>query len=221
MPSLRDLLERLRVERSAKLTDEVRRALNDAINRLLMLQIVEHALVVGDVLPDFALPAAAGGTVASEELLARSPLVLVFVRGPWCPYCSLVLSTLDGMRPAIEAQGATLAVVSPLRPEELARAAEERGLTLTLLSDPGAVYARLCGLHYELSDAHRALYERGGLDLEHLHAGSGWALPVPAAYVVGRDGVITFAEAHADWTQRAEPAEIIAALARLPGACGC
>lgn len=219
--SLGDRLERLRAELRDRQPEATRVALAGAIDRLRMLQIVEHALAVGDVLPEFLLPAVGGGTVGSEALLARGPLVVVFVRGPWCPYCSLALRALDEAQPAIEACGATLAVISPLRPEELARAAEERGLRLRLLSDTGGAYASLCGLHYEMSDAHQALYQRLGLDLTQMHAGSGWALPIPAAYVVGRDGVITFAEAHADWAQRAEPAEIVAALTRAPGACGC
>ena len=201
--------------------EATRAALARAIDRLHMLQIVEHALAVGDMLPEFMLPDVAGGMVGSEQLLAQGPLVVAFVRGPWCPYCSLALRALDEALPAIEACGATLAVISPMRSDDLARAAAERGLKLRLLSDTEGAYARLCGLHYEMSDAHQELYQRLGLDLTQMHAGSGWALPIPAAYVVGRDGIITFAEAHADWAQRAEPAEIIAALARSPGACGC
>ena len=219
--SLGERLERLRAELRGRQAEATRAALARAIDRLHMLQIVEHALAVGDMLPEFMLPDVAGGMVGSEQLLAQGPLVVAFVRGPWCSYCSLALRALDEALPAIEACGATLAVISPMRSDDLARAAAERGLKLRLLSDTEGAYARLCGLHYEMSDAHQELYQRLGLDLTQMHAGSGWALPIPAAYVVGRDGIITFAEAHADWAQRAEPAEIIAALARSPGACGC
>ncbi len=59
--------------------------LEQAIDRLRMLQIVEHGLTIGDVLPDFALPDPDGRIVTSEELLARGPLALAFFRGPWCP----------------------------------------------------------------------------------------------------------------------------------------
>ena len=53
--------------------------------------------------------------IASEALLARGPLAVVFVRGPWCPYCSLTLEALDEARPAIEQLGASLVVISPMR----------------------------------------------------------------------------------------------------------
>jgi peroxiredoxin len=127
----------------------------------------------------------------------------------------LALQALDEARPAIERLGASLVTVSPLRPGELARAAEERGLGLRLLSDADAAYAQVCGVQYEMSEAHVVLYRRYGLDLNAVNAGSGWGLPIPVTYVAGSDGVISFAHGHWDWAQRADPAEIVAAIERL------
>lgn len=212
---LQDRLDRVRTELRTALVPSDRAALGAALERLQMLQIVEQGLAVGDILPEFVLPDTAGRIVASEALLANGPLVLVFVRGTWCPYCSLALQALDAARPPIEALGGSLVVVSPLRADELARAAADRGLGLTLLSDVDGDYARLCGVHYEMSDSHAALYERFGLDLAQVNAGAGWALPIPATYVVGGDGVVTFAYAEVDWARRAEPADILAAVERV------
>ena len=212
---LQDRLDRVRAKLRRALTPAERTALGAVLERLQMLQIVETSLAVGDVLPEFALPDTGGQVVASEALLADGPLVLVFVRGTWCPYCSLALQALDAARPPIEALGGTLVVVSPMRREQLAKVAADRGLGLTLLSDADGAYARLCGVHYEMSDGHAALYQRFGLNLAQVNAGAGWALPIPATYVVDRQGVITFAHAEVDWARRAEPADIVAAVARL------
>ena len=46
----------------------------------------------GDVAPSFTLPAQEGHLVHSQELLAKGPLVLVFYRGVWCPYCNIALA---------------------------------------------------------------------------------------------------------------------------------
>jgi peroxiredoxin len=213
---LEDRLERLRAEVRRSLDPQQRAALAAVLERLRMLQIVEHGLAVGDTLPDFALPDTQGRLVTSEALLAQGPLAVAFVRGPWCPYCSLALQALDGEAlPEFERLGASLVVVSPLRPDQLARAARARGLRLPLLSDAGAVYARVCGVQYEMSEAHVELYRRFGLDLDALNAGSGWSLPIPATYVAGRDGVLAFAHGDADWARRAEPAAIVGAVAGL------
>ena len=212
---LQDRLDRVRAKLRGALTAAERTALGAVLERLQMLQIVETSLAVGDVLPEFALPDTGGRVVASEALLANGPMVLVFVRGTWCPYCSLALQALDAARPPIEALGGTLVVVSPMLREQLAKVAADRGLGLTLLSDADGAYARLCGVHYEMSDGHAALYQRFGLNLAQVNAGAGWALPIPATYVVDRQGVITFAHAEVDWARRAEPADIVAAVARL------
>ena len=53
-----------------------------------------------------------------------------------------------------------------------------------------------------MSEGHIELYRRlGWARRRRLNAGSGWELPVPATYVAGRDGVIAYAFADADWAQ--------------------
>jgi peroxiredoxin len=216
--TLEELLSRRRAELRDRLTAEDREILLASIERLRMLQLVEQGLLVGDPLPEFALPDTDGVTVSSESLLTRGPLAVVFIRGPWCPYCSLALEALDSARPSIEQLGASLAVISPATTEELWRAASERGLRLRLLSDPGAAYAKVCGVQFEMTDPHIELYRRLGWDVARVNAGSGWELPVPASYVAGRDGVIDFVFADPDWSRRVEPVELLAAVERVAGA---
>ena len=91
---LEDRLSRRRAELRGSLTPDDRAVLLGVVERLRMLQIVEQGLLVGDPLPEFALPDTDGVVVSSEGLLARGPLAVVFIRGPWCPYCSLTLGAL-------------------------------------------------------------------------------------------------------------------------------
>ena len=213
--SLGEMLDRRRAELRGGLDPADREVLGAAVERLRMLQVVEQGLTPGDLLPEFALPDTDGLVVSSEALLARGPLVAAFIHGPWCPYCSLALQALDECRPALEQHGASLVAISPMGADELWRAARERRLHLRLLSDAGAAYARVCGVQYEMTPEHAELYRRLGWDVDRANAGSGWALPVPATYVAGRDGVIAYAFADPDWSRRAEPDEIMAAVARL------
>ena len=106
-------------------------------------------------------------------------------------------------------------MISPATTEELWRAATGRGLRLRLLSDPGAAYARICGVQFEMDQAHIDLYRRLGWDVARANAGSGWELPIPVTYVAGSDGIIAFAFADADWSRRPEPADIVEAIRGL------
>jgi peroxiredoxin len=216
--TLNDELQAMRAKFQAELDPADRDALAATIEQLRMLQIAEHSLAVGEVLPDFALPDAAGRVVTSDGLLDRGPLVLVFFRGGWCPYCDRTLKALETIRPSLEATGATLVGVAPCTPGELARVAAEKGLSFPLLSDTGGALARLCGLLYAMTPAQVAFYGgRWGVDVAALNAGAGWAVPVPATYVVARDGTVAFAFADPDWGRRAEPADLATAAGRLGG----
>jgi peroxiredoxin len=213
--TLEEQLSRCRAELRGSLAAKDRAMLLGTVERLRMLQLVEQGLLVGDPLPEFALPDTDGVTVSSEALLARGPLAVVFIRGPWCPYCSLTLDALEEVRPSIEQLGASLVVISPATTEELWRATIGRGLRLRLLSDPRAAYAKICGVQFEMTEGHIDLYRRLGWDVARANAGSGWELPVPASYVAGSDGIINFVFADPDWSRRAEPAELLAAVERI------
>jgi peroxiredoxin len=212
---LEERLAEIRARVAAALGPADQQILDQAIERLCMMQIAEGSLALGDLLPDFTLPGIDGKRIASGTLLARGPLVLTFFRGGWCPFCDAMLQALEAARPQIEALGGTIVAVSPDRPELLAEAAAEKGLGYTLLSDIGACLARLCGVSYEMDDAHAGLYARFGRDLPALHAGSGWELPISATYVVKGDGSIAYAFANPDWAKRADPEALIAAVRRL------
>ena len=62
---------------------EAKQVLTRALDSLRQSDILESALNVGDTIPEFELPGAVGGPVASSDLLAEGPLVLVFYRGNW------------------------------------------------------------------------------------------------------------------------------------------
>ena len=209
---LEDELARRRATVNERLPEADRKVIEGTIEELRVRQVAEQSLQAGETLPDFALPDAAGRVVTSDELLDRGPLVLAFFRGPWCPYCDATLRALERVRPAIEGEGAALVGVSPLRPEALRAAALERGLGFALLSDLEGRLSGLCGIRFEVPEKHADFLRRLGVDLACLHAGAGWQLPLPATYVVDSDAVIRYAFADPDWSRRAEPDELVAAV---------
>jgi peroxiredoxin len=193
------------------------RTIAQAIERLEMLQVAETSIQVGDTLPDFALPDAEGREVTSDQLLARAPLVLSFFRGSWCPYCDATFRAMEAARPEIAAAGGTLVGICPERPEELRRTIERYAIHFPLLSDRDNRVAALCGLRWEVNDAHVEMLAGLGVDLPARQASADWALPLPATYIVSADGVVRYVHARADWRYRAEPADLVAALRRLAG----
>jgi peroxiredoxin len=220
-PRLNDELQAIRAAARERLPPALWDGLAATIERLRMLQVADQSLAAGELLPDFALPDAAGRVVTSDELLDRGPLVLAFFRGGWCPYCDFTLRALEAARPQLEAAGTVLAGVAPCQPAELARIAAEKGIGFTLLSDTDGGLARLCGLLYTMTPGQLAYYrDRCGLDLPAIAAGTGWQVPVPATYVVAPDGIVAYAFADPDWARRAEPLDLILAAGHLAAGDG-
>lgn len=174
-----------------------------------------RALTEGARAPGFSLPSATGRTVTLDGLLAGGPVVLTFYRGAWCPYCNLALRALQRHHDAITEHGARLVAVSPQIPDESLTLTEKHRLTFDVLSDLGSDTARRYGLAFDLPEDLAAVYDRFGFDLQRVNAGHARTLPVPATYVIDRDGVVRWAFADTDYTRRAEPADVLAALGSL------
>ncbi|MFY4722098.1 peroxiredoxin-like family protein [Streptomyces sp. LaBMicrA B280] len=177
--------------------------------------LAERALAVGAHAPHFSLPSATGRTVALEDLLAHGPVVLTFYRGAWCPYCNIALQHLQRHHADITARGARLVAVSPQIPDESLSLSEKHDLAFDVLSDIGSVTAQRYGVAFRTSDELAAHYARSGLELERFNDGHARVLPIPATYVIDRSGVVRWAFVDTDFTVRAEPADILAALAAL------
>lgn len=168
---------------------------------------------VGDTAPDFSLSDQLGREVRSEDLRAKGPLVIKFYRGSWCPYCSLELHALQRYLPKIEGQGASLIAISPQLPDASMSTAEKYELSFTVLSDVGNVIARKFGLVFTLSETVRPVYSKFGIDLPRFNGTNTFELPVPGTFIVDQQGLIRAEHISADYKQRMEPDDILAALA--------
>ena len=68
---------------------------------------------------------------------------------------------------------------------------------------------------FVLPDYLRDLYESFGNALDRFHDESKYRFPIPARYVIGKEGIIRSADANADYTIRSEPSETVKVLRAL------
>ena len=190
-------------------------AYEELVRRLGAAETAERALKLGDKIPDFALPNAAGKLVASDELLARGPLVINFFRGDWCPFCRLMLQALDRALPAITAAGGQLVALSPDTGGRLARAKTRLKLSIDLLADVDNGVALAFGVAFRAPEPYRKLIASFGTNLAERHGNDAWIIPIPATYVVDREGIVRYAFVEPEFVRRAEPDDIVAVLKQL------
>jgi len=183
-----------------------------AVRELIASGIPDKALKPGDKAPNFELPDPRGRTFILAERLAQGPVVLVFYRGRWCPYCIAQLEELEKTRPEFEALKTTIAAISPQKLQHSGFTAEQHQLRFNLLTDSGNEVARQYGVAWPLPDSLVAHYRGVFVNLENANAAKDWVLPMPAAFVIAPDGGIVWSQVHADFTHRAEPSSVLEAV---------
>ncbi len=209
------LNEMLKARRKSRETAEVKAAYDEFLARLSEAQVGAQARKAGDPMPDFLLPNAEGRLIDSAELLARGPLVITFIRGQWCPYCALTLEALEAVLPDLEAAGGTLVAMTPETGGLALATKKERRLRYEMLVDVDLAVAMAFGIVFRVPPLYAALLSRAGVDIADRSGNLAWFLPIPATFVVRRDGTIQRAWVNIDFTERAEPTEIIDTLLTL------
>lgn len=177
-----------------------------------------RALKAGDRAPTFILNDPDGKPVSSAALLATGPLILSFYRGVWCPYCNLELQALQQALPGFQALGARLLAISPQTAANSRKSQRQNKLAFPILSDTRNDVAAAFGLRFALPDYLIDLYQRLKNDLPAFNDDPAWTLPMPARYVIGRDGVIAYAEVNPDYTLRPEPDSMLPVIRSLQAA---
>jgi peroxiredoxin len=171
--------------------------------------LAPKSLAVGARMPEFSLPDHNGKIVSSAELLSHGRLVVCFFRGRWDPFCCGQMEAMSRLLPVIEEAGASLVGISPQTVKQSFFMADQHRLSFPLLSDAGNKLARQFGLVYRVPPEQESIYRRAFINLPLANGDESWELPIPAGYVVDRDGAVLFAYANEDYAERAEPGEIV------------
>ena len=177
--------------------------------------LAANIVPVGAKAPHFELQDHNGKVVASSNLLAEQRLVVCFLRGRWCPFCVGQVETMNLILHQIEQAGATLVTISPQTVKQSYFMHDQYKLRFPLLSDSGNKVAQQFGLTYRVPQPQETVYRRAFVNLPFTNGDESWELPIPATYIIDRDGTILYASANEDYTERPEPAAIIDVLQSL------
>ena len=111
--------------------------------------------------------------------------------------------------------GAALVVISPELPERTADMAMKQKLAYPIVWDEKSAVAEAFGLAFTLPDDLREVYRSFGNDLALRNGNPSWRLPVPARFVIDRDGIVRLVEADPDYRYRPEPDATLEALRKV------
>jgi peroxiredoxin len=159
--------------------------------------------------PDFTATDQNSKKVSLKELTQKGPVVLIFYRGYWCPYCNKQLKGLEDSLSQISSKGATLVAITPEKPEYIQKTVTNTKASYPVLYDEGLKIMKLYDVSFTMDSATQVKYKGYGLDLNKINGANGFNLPVPAVYIINKEGVITWRYFDTNYAKRASVKEIL------------
>jgi peroxiredoxin len=186
-------------------------AVDRLVDRLRQYGVGDSAPRQGESLPPFVLPDDAGRMVSLDQLLNKGPVAVTFHRGHWCPYCRINISALVQMHKEISAEGGQIIAIMPDRQKFVAELKSQSNVPFPILTDMDNGYALSLNLTIWVGAEIQKMME-GCQDLPTFQGNSSWMLPIPATFVVGRDGGIRARFIDPDYRKPMAIADMLAAL---------
>ena len=194
---------------------EIFPAYSDAVDRLVERIHEngggENAPRPGEAMPPFMLPDVAGRLVSLPSLLEKGPLAVMFFRGHWCPYCRLNVRALVEAMDRITTVGGHVVAIMPETQAFTEKFSADSAAPFPVLTDLDNGYALSLNLAIWLgADIEKLLSPMQ--DMPTFHGNQGWVLPIPATFIVGRDGMVKARFIDPDFRKRMAIDDLIAAL---------
>lgn len=157
----------------------------------------------GMVAPDFILPDQQGGSVRLSDHKGKHPVLLIFVRGDWCPGCHMMLRTYQKHHERFKARGVHVIGIGPDRVEVNRDMVQRIGVGYQLLSDSSQRVSQRYGVVYENPAIEAVVdYAEG--------------IPLPASFLVDIHGTVRYVSRPDRVGEFLDPTLIFGVLDQLP-----
>lgn len=172
-----------------------------------------EGLFINSKAPDFKAKDQSGVEINLKDLRKKGPVVILFYRGYWCPYCNKELTRFQDSLAYITAKGAQLIAITPEQAEGVTKTVEKTKASFPIISDKDMTLTKLYAGSFEVDEKTRMRYKSFSIDLFENNAQKEKAyLPVPAVYVINKDGTVTYRYFEADYRRRPWVKDILAVL---------
>lgn len=161
-------------------------------------------LKVGDKAPDFTGYDQTGKQVTLKKFLENGPVVLFFYRGKWCPVCSRYLNAYQDSLNIITDQGFNFVAITPESIENVEQTVKFHKLTFTVIYDCMEQIMKDYDVMFNVTQSYQdRILKSLSTNIAENNGHSPAHLPVPATYIINRQGIITAVQFDPDYNKRA------------------
>lgn len=138
-----------------------------------------YKIAIGAEAPEFVLPDQDGNPVKLSDFRGQRHLLVIFVRGDWCPGCHMMLRTYQREAERFKSKNIHVLSIGPDPAGVNKDMVERLGLDFKVLSDEGQKTAMIYGVQMQEYDNDFAeKYEEG--------------IPLPASFLIDKNGKVQY-----------------------------
>ena len=165
---------------------------------------IPKGLKAGDSAPDFSGYDQTGKFIESSRILLDGPMILFFYRGKWCPVCSRYLNSYQDSLQIIADQGFNIVAITPESIENVEQTVKLHNLTFTVIYDCQEKIMEDYDVMFDVTKAYQEkIIKNFSIDIAENNGREEARLPVPATYIINREGIIVAVQFDPDYKNRA------------------
>ncbi|MDP2366468.1 MAG: peroxiredoxin-like family protein [Ignavibacteria bacterium] len=172
---------------------------------------------IGEIIPEVSLKNIDDKLIDLRQLVKQKQTILVFYRGGWCPYCNLQLADLNKTENDLLSLGYQIVAISIDSPEKLKESLDKHQLKYILLSDSKAEASIAFGLAFKVADDYNKMLLSHNMNLEEASGEKHHILPVPAVFILDKEGIIQFEYVNPDYKIRLDGDILLKAAEKYSG----
>lgn len=167
-------------------------------------------IAIGDSIPNFEAYDINDSLYSFNKALNTGPVVIIFIRGQWCPFCNKHLSHIQDSLSLIYKKGASVLVISPEKSEFIKKTIQKTGAEFTILFDDGYKISDLFDVTFKPDSISRIMYNTLlGANLKESHSDDSERLPIPATFIIGMDGKVKWRHFDPNYKNRSSVVDIL------------
>ncbi|MFM6925528.1 MAG: peroxiredoxin-like family protein [Ferruginibacter sp.] len=171
--------------------------------------VYPEGLKVGDAAPMFTAKDQNGKSVNLKKALKNGPVVILFYRGQWCPFCNKQLSHFSDSIQMLIGKGVSVLAITPETAGNVIKTVEKTRSAFPIIADEGMAIMKMYKVNFSVDENTIAKYKGYGIDFDKANGSNGANLPVPATYIISKDGIIKYAFFNTDYRKRASVEDIL------------
>jgi len=176
------------------------------------LIVAQEGIQLNEKAPLFEAKDQMDQTISLEKELEKGKVVILFYRGQWCPYCNRYMSALQDSLHLITQKGAKIIAITPEKNEEINKTIEKTNVSFSVIYDEGHKIMDAYDVTFTMSKTKHILYQTYGININEASGNKDLALPVPATFIISKQGIVINRHFNEDYKLRMSVKDILQSL---------